>query len=122
MKVDYITIFTSKMDDSIRFYTNVLGFENYRTIETGDVTLVFLTDGEGTNIELVDNGEQVKSDSGCPVAITSVVPSVKAIEEMLNEKTVPITFGPVTMPSGVTLLHIEDPQGVTINFVEMDEE
>lgn len=122
MKIDYITIFTSKLNESIQFYTEVLNFENYRTIDTGDATLVFLADGFGSNIELVDNGQRLERGSSCPVAITSVVPSVKAIEEMLHEKQVPITFGPITMPSGVTLLHIEDPQGVTINFVEMDEE
>ncbi len=120
MKIDYVTIFTSKVDETITFYTDVMGLELGDRVEMpGDVTLVFLSDGDGVNVELVDMGSEVAFVENSPVALTTIVKSIIDAEEMVDSKGISKSFGPVTTPSGVSLLHIKDPNGVIINFVEM---
>ena len=121
MKIDFITINTSnktKLEESITFYTNVLGFSLDKRVPAGEnITLVFLSDGAGGSIELVDGGPSHPNHSDCPIAITITVDSMSDIEKLVEENSLIVTFGPKTMPSGVSLLHVSDPNGVTINFV-----
>jgi len=122
MNIDFITIFTEKLNESIDFYTNILGFTVMREADAGKgVKLVFLTDGFGGDIELIDQGLKRPVSQNCPVALTIKVKSIENTTNMVYSKNIEPTFGPATMPSGVKLLHIEDPNGVTINFVEMPE-
>ncbi len=45
MNIDFITIFTDKLQESIQFYTDVLDFTIMREADAGNgVKLVFLTD------------------------------------------------------------------------------
>lgn len=122
MKIDFLSIYTDKLEESISFYTNFLGFSLDRRVDAGgNVTLVFLSDGVGSNIELVDRGEPLPKATNCPVAITIKVDSIYDTEKMVLDAGLVMTFGPMKMPSGVSLLHVQDPNGVTVNFVEMGE-
>ncbi len=123
MKIDFITIYTDKRAESITFYTDVLGFILDKQMDVGGgVALVFLSDGEGGYIELVDRGTPVPKSENCPVAITIKVDDIHKTDRMVEEQGCTKTFGPITLPNGISLLHILDPNGVTINFVEMGEE
>lgn len=120
MKIDFFSIYTDKMSETIKFYTEFLGFKHEKTVDAeGGVKLAFLNDGAGGNIELVDRGEPTPESKNCPVAITIIVDSIYEIEKKVLDAGLVMTFGPMKMPSGVSLLHVEDPNGVTINFVEM---
>lgn len=120
MKIDYITIFTDKLEESISFYTNTLGFTITDRVEHPEgVTLVFMTDDEGRAFELVDTGEKVPTVKHSPVALTVTVPCIVQAEKMVDNLGHPKTFGPLTLPSGVSLMHISDPNGVVVNFVQM---
>ncbi len=120
MKSDFITVYTDRLEESIKFYEDVLGFTLENRVDAGGgVTLVFLSDGHGGNLELIDRGEPLAATQNSPVAITIKVDDIFDTEKMIDAKGVTKTFGPVTMPSGVSLLHVVDPSGVTINFVQM---
>lgn len=120
MQINYFSIYTDKLEETIKFYTDFLEFNLERRVQASEkVTLVFLNDGKGGNIELVDQGIPVEEPKNNSVAITIVVDNVEDIEKKANEAGYIKSFGPQKMPSGVTLLHIMDPNNVTINFVEM---
>lgn len=121
MQVDYITIFTDKIQESIQFYTQTLGFEVTERVEyPGGATLVFMTDEAGRAFELVHTGEGVPEVSHSPVALTVKVPCIVSAEKKMDELGHPKTFGPLTLPNGISLMHICDPNGVIINFVQMN--
>ncbi len=123
MNIDFITIFTDKLQESIQFYTDVLGFTVMREADAGNgVKLVFLTDGYGGDIELIDHGLKRPLSQNCPIALTIKLDSIETAVELTETKNIEPIFGPATMPSGVKLLHIEDPNGITINFVVMPED
>lgn len=120
MQINYFSIYTDKLEETIKFYTEFLGFNLDKRIQAGEkITLVFLNDGKGGNIELVDQGIPMEDPKNSSVAITIVVDDIKDIEKAADEAGYVKSFGPQEMPSGVTLLHILDPNKVTINFVEM---
>lgn len=122
MKIDYLSIYTDKLEETISFYTGFLGFKLGKRVQASEkVTLVFLNDGAETNIELVDQGIPMEEPKNTSFALTIVVDNIEDTEKMVDEASIVKTFGPITMPSGVSLLHIQDPNGITINFVEMGE-
>ncbi len=122
MKIDFITIFTNNISESIDFYSDILGFTVTSTVDAGNgVTLVFLTDGNGGNIELIDQGVERPAAQNCPVALTIKVDSIEMAIELTTSKEITPALGPKTMENGIKILHIKDPSGVTINFVELPE-
>lgn len=123
MNIDFFTVYTNKIEESIAFYTKTLGLtvkEQYTT--PGGVTLVFLCDEKGTTIELVDTGQILPEVQHSPVALTIKIPCMIKTEKMVDELGHEKIFGPLSMPGGITLMHIADPNGVVINFVQMVEE
>ncbi len=118
MKIDYVTIFTSKIDESLQFYSDIIGLTLEKRVDHKTVTLIFLSDGNGVNVELVDTGVELPFVENCPVAITTLVEDITEIEKMINENSLTISFGPFTTPTGYKIIHIKDPNGVVINFVE----
>lgn len=122
MNINYLSIYTDKMDETIKFYTEFLGFKIERKAQPSeDVTLVFLSDDAGCNLELVDQGMEMTDPLNTSFALTIIVENINEIEKSADEFGCPKTFGPQKMPSGVTLFHVMDPNKVTINFVEMGE-
>ncbi len=122
MDITYFSIYTSQLDKSIEFYTEVLGFTLSNRVNVGEGgTLAFLTDNRGSVIELVDSGVALPKVTDSPVAVTIKVDDMQEIKELVKSQELRVTMGPVTMPNGITLLHISDPNGITINFVEMGE-
>lgn len=120
MNIDYITIFTDKIEESIAFYTGTLGFTvTQRVDDPGGVTLVFMSDDAGRAFELVDTGEKLPAVGHSPVALTIKVPSILEAEKRVETEGHQKTLGPLTLPNGISLMHIADPNGVIINFVQM---
>ncbi len=120
MNIEYFTIYTSRLDKSIEFYTEILGFTLSNRVEFGEgAALAFLTDSRGSVIELVNCGVDLALVTDSPVAVTIKVDDMQEIEDLVKSQELTVTMGPIKMPNGITLLHISDPNGITINFVEM---
>lgn len=120
MNIDFVTIYTDKLDASIAFYTKTLGLEVIDTIDyEAGATLVFLKAENGVMVELVDTGMEVPYCTQSPVALTVKVDSMIETEKFVSSQGVEKEMGPVTLPNGITLMHIADPNGVIINFVQM---
>lgn len=122
MKIDYITIFTDKLEESIAFYTGTLGFTVTDRVESaGSATLVFMKDDAGRSFELVHTGEKLPAVSHSPVALTVTVPCIVAAEKKVDTLGHEKTLGPLTLPNGISLMHISDPNGVIVNFVQLEQ-
>jgi lactoylglutathione lyase len=118
MKVDFVTIHGVAMAESINFYTEVLGFSVARDFQAGPGRrIAFLSDGPGTQIELISDAAGSPRAKG-RVTLGFHVKDVSEIEEFMRKKGVPILRGPETLPSGVRMMWIEDPNGVELAFVQ----
>ncbi|MGO8692845.1 MAG: VOC family protein [Rectinemataceae bacterium] len=116
MHVNFITIQKARMEESIVFYTKALGFKIVRDFPAGPGRrIVFLEDGP-TQIELVSDGTAGRANGD--ISIGFHVESVDAVAKMLMSKGVAIAEGPSSLPNGVKLMHVLDPNGVTLGFVQ----
>ena len=114
MKVKYVTIIVKDMDESVKFYTDVMGFEIDSEHNPFPGLNITLLKGEGdAMIELIENTEN-------EVGLFSVgmeVQDINAKVEELKSKGAKITRKPTPISIG-TLAFIEDPNGATIVLIQ----
>jgi len=114
MKVKYATIIVEDMEESVKFYTEVIGLEIDSRHNPFQGLTITLLKGEGdAMIELIKNTENV-------VGLFSVgmeVDDINATIKDLKSKGAKITREPTKISIG-TLAFIEDPNGVTIVLIQ----
>jgi lactoylglutathione lyase len=114
MKVKYATIIVDDMDESIKFYTEVmgLGVDSQHNPHPG-VTITLLK-GEGdAMIELIKNKEYETGLYSVGMDVENISTTVKK----LKSKGAKITMKPIPITVG-TLAFIEDPNGVRIALIQ----
>jgi lactoylglutathione lyase len=117
MKIQFVTVNTADMAASIAFWQDVLGFKTVRRfVARPGMEIAFLSDGAGGQIEFITGGAPAFAGSGISVGFD--VDDIEATKQMLVDKGVRITHGPLTMPNGVKLLGALDPNGLALGFVQ----
>ncbi len=114
------------LDQSIAYYTNVLGFTlvSRKDHPDGEFTLAFLRapgdPEEGPMLELTYNWGVESYDLGKGYGhVAYRVESVAAIGERLATKGLGFSWGPGKTPDGqTTMAFIEDPDGYRIELLE----
>ena len=130
--IDHIGIMTNDLQQSVEFYTDVLGFSVSRKIEMEKVglTAVFV-EKDGSKIELMKyKGKQIPKrsevaklklgGSSIPINdhITFSVDDIEAATTELKEKGVVFNLEPIQLEGGMKLATFKDPEGVMIELVE----
>lgn len=119
MKYGFVTITVKDMEESSKFYKDVLGLKEARRFSPQPgVDIMFLMDEEGSAIELITHEGSEGACSRASVSIGFEVESLEATMAMLKEKDVAISRGPLGAPGGVRFLFVKDPNGVEIEFIE----
>ena len=114
MKVEYATIIVRDMEESIKFYTEVMGFEidsQYKPVPGIIITLV-KSEGDAM-IELIKN----PTDEIGLYSVGMDVEDLNATVKELKLKGVRITMEPVPITVG-SLAFCEDPNGVKIALIQ----
>jgi len=120
MKISLITLHTSEMLESIKFYEEILNMKMVKELKPNEnMRLVFLK-GEGdVLIELIEDKALTVLDSvNSNISMGLFIEDMNGIIQILEEKKVKIKRGPITVPNGNKLLFIEDPNGVEVEFIE----
>ena len=118
MKIDFITIYTIDIDKSIDFYQRVLDFKVSRRFTPGaGMEIVFMDDQHGNQIEFIKDFKELPY-SGSGLSLGFYVKDIKKTAEHLEKYKVDILYGPLTLSSGVKLLHARDNNGLELGFVE----
>jgi len=116
MRIKYATIIVDDMEDSLKFYMDVLGFEldsHYDLKENGEINLL---KGEGeTMVELIKNPF---NEPGL-FSIGMDVDDLDATLSELKSRGASIIMDPVPITVG-RLAFIEDPNGVRIALIQHD--
>ena len=113
----FLTIPTKKLEESLKFYTTILGFKLSQRLERpGGVVLAFLSKGEFM-LEFVLNPNIPAGEVGTFAPILSFhVSNLTEILATLSEAGIQPPQ-PNERPGGVTILGFKDPNGVPIHFV-----
>ncbi|MBN1290191.1 MAG: VOC family protein [Actinobacteria bacterium] len=116
MKVKYATMAVADMDESIKFYTEVLGLEIENQHNPRSEVSITLLKGEGdTMIELIEDTKSPRETGWFSVGM-EVEDLDTAVEELKN-KGANITMEPVPITVG-TLAFLEDPNGAQIALIQ----
>ena len=114
MKVKYATIIVENMEKSVKFYTEVMGFEVDSHHNPVPGTIITLLKGEGdAMIELI---ESTKYETGL-YSVGMAVEDVNTTVKELKSKGAKITMEPVPITVGM-LAWLEDPDGVRIALIQ----
>lgn len=117
IKVQYTTMIVKNLEESVRFYRDVLGFtEGYHveTPEGGQITIMN-SDG-GASVELICNKD-------FPVGLYSVGTDVDDLDEAIKKLSEAgyQTIGPVIPTTVGRMTFVLDPNGVRICLIEHSE-
>ena len=114
MKIKYTTLIVKDMDESIKFYRDIMGFEIDSQYDLGQAGAITLLKGEGeTMIEIIKN----PVDEPGLFSIGMDVEDINATVKELKSKGAKITMEPTPITVG-TLAFLEDPNGVRIALIQ----
>ncbi|MDO8727649.1 MAG: VOC family protein [Candidatus Methanoperedens sp.] len=124
--IDHIGIMTNALQQSVEFYTDVLGFSISRKIEMDEFSAVFIEKG-GSIIELMGFKEFSKRPEGIELKIGSIplndhisflVDDIETTVTEFKDKGVVFELEPIQLEGGTKLASFKDPNGVLIELIE----
>lgn len=118
MKFCWCTIHVKDLEESLRFYKDIVGLKENTRFKAGPgVEIVFLGEGH-TKIELIHDEGQNNVNIGPDISLAFKVDSLDEMMEFVKEKGIEIVSGPVQPNPNTRFFFVEDPNGLTIQFVE----
>ena len=116
MKVKYATIIVRDMEESVKFYREILGFETDSVYNLGPgIMITLMKSGGETMVELIQNKED-KCGLHC---IGFEVDHISAVVQDYRQRGVRIIMEPRPITNG-SLAFIEDPNGARIALIQHD--
>lgn len=122
MKVKYTNIAVENLDASLKFYIDILGFEEDRRFSPQKgLTIAFLKGDGESMIELTEGMENLDPEMKGQYGIFMIGLEVSDMDKTaneLNDKGVKFTRGPIDAPNGTKIAFLKDPQGVQIELIQ----
>jgi lactoylglutathione lyase len=121
MKFLWTTILVDNMDESVKFYEEVVGLKLTKRFQAGPgMEISFLGEGE-TKIELICNENLKKLEAGSRVTLGFKVESLEDKFNFIKGKGINILRGPIQPNPSIKYFIIKDPNGVKIQFAQQIE-
>lgn len=118
MKFCWATIRVRNLEESLKFYQEIVGIKLDRRVQSGSgVEIAFLGDGE-TKIELLYDANNKEVSMGQDISLGFEVKSVDEMMDFVKEKGLSIHAGPIQPSPQVRFFYLLNPNGVKIQFVE----
>ncbi len=118
MKFLWTTIIVKDLEQSLRFYKEVVGLKENRRFNSGPgVEIVFLGDGD-TEVELMTSRQEKELAYGQDISLGFEVESLEEFMAFLKDKEIAILAGPFSPNPAVKFIYVLDPNGLKIQFVE----
>lgn len=121
MKFLWTTSYVNNLDESIAFYTNLLGLQVVNRFPAGPgMEIAFMGNG-GTNetlVELIKDGNISVVNHNEFITLGFAVDSVDAMLDTVKSHNISVLSGPIQTPSGSRFFTIKDPNGLNIQFFQ----
>ena len=120
-KFSWATIIVRNMEESLKFYQEIVGLSLNRSFTTSEgAEFAFLGAG-GTEVELIHDPSRDDLYSGQGIALGFHVDSLDEMMEYVKGKGLPIHSGPFQPNPSTRFFYVLDPDGLKIQFVEVSE-
>ncbi len=121
MKVCWCTIHVNNMEQSKKFYGDILGLKLEKTFSPApEHTIAFFNgDDNGAKIELISGDKS--QYSGEIISIGFMVNKLDSMIQKLKSNNVEILRGPLTLGKDTYCVFVKDPDGIVIQLVEDNE-
>lgn len=118
MKFCWSTIHVINMDETVKFYEEIIGLKvNQRFKPRQDMEIVFMGEGE-TQVEFICTEGQNLVQIGPDISWGFIVESVDRMMEILKDHSIEIESGPFEPNPKSKFVYIKDPNGLKIQFFE----
>lgn len=118
MKFCWSSLYVKNMEESVKFYTDIVGLAVVREMSAGpDLKMVFLSKG-GTEIELMCNGKNEESNIGSDISWGFEVESLDKALELVKAHGIELEGEPFQPAPDIKFFFIKDPNGMKIQLVE----
>jgi len=118
MNFCWCTIMVRDMEESIKFYQDVIELTVNRRFKSGPGTeIAFLGNGE-TKVELICNENSKEVNYGQDISLGFVVNSIDEMMKLAKEKNLDIHSGPFQPNPHIRFFYLTDPDGLKIQLVE----
>jgi len=118
MKFCWVTLMVRDLEESLKFYNEIVGLDVRGRFEAGPVVeIAFLGDGD-TKVELICNKRIKELSPGRDVSLGFEVDSLDRMMEIVKEKGIDIESGPIQPNPHTKFFFVLDPNGYRIQFVE----
>ena len=116
MKLCHVTISVRNLEESLRFYQDILGLPAKRRFFSGESEIVFLGDGE-TEIELICRQPAADIFIGQDISLGFEVESIQQALYLAEQNG--LAASALSQPNPqVKFFFVTDPNGVRIQFIE----
>ena len=118
MKFCWSTIMVKNMEESLKFYQEIIGLTINKSFKAGpSMQISFLGDGE-TKVELICNSNLKEINLGKDISLGFQVDSADEMMTFVKEKGLDIHSGPFQPNPNTKYFFILDPNGLKIQIVE----
>jgi lactoylglutathione lyase len=118
MKFCWSTVMVKNMEESLKFYQEIVGLTIDRRFKAGPgMEITFLGEGE-TKLELIHDSNFEDVNIGKDISLGFQVNSVDEMMNFVKEKGLEIHSGPFQPNPNIKYFYILDPNGLKIQLVE----
>ena len=115
-KIDHVGIYVKDLENSLKFYSEILGWKEIRRLGSGEAKIAVL-DAGGCLIEFIQRpGSPIKPPEGNWSHIANHVNDFAGIINRLKNKG--LELREVTMGDGSHIAFFKDPDGHTVEVME----
>ena len=120
MKLGWITLYVSNLEQSLEFYQKVLNLKIAKRFQVGPQReIVFLeTTPQNTQIELICDKENSNPQHNKDSVLGFVVPSLTETIKHLKNLGITNIEGPIKPDPSIEFIFIQDPDKVQIQFAQ----
>lgn len=118
MKFCWCTITVSNMEESLKFYQEIVGLSISKRFAAGPGVEISFLGGEGTQVELICDPNHKAPGNAEGISLGFEVESVDEMIKIIKEKGLEVQSGPYQPNPHVKFIFVKDPNGISIQFVE----
>lgn len=118
MKFSWSTLRVQNMEESVKFYTEVVGLEVVDKFPAGPGSEITFLGNQETKIELISDNNTRETSVGSDISWGFEVESLDKMLDHVKEKGIAIESGPIQPNPHIKMFFVKDPNGMRIQFVE----